>query len=433
MSYLTWLVLIGTGLLGAVSGVLGTFAVLRRRALVGDLLSHTALPGLCVAFLLVGERRFVALLAGALAAGLLAVATLTFLRRATRTKEDAAIGIILSTFFGLGIVLLSYIQSLPLSASQAGLETFLFGQAAGMIRQDVVVIAAVSCVSLLLVTVLYKEFLLLSFDPEFAAAQGWPVTLLDLVLMGALALMTVTGLPAVGVVLMTALLIVPAASARFWTERLGPMLLLAGLFGFLAAAMGTLTSAGVVERWLGFDPFAFGDTSKNLPTGPVIVLSGTALFLASVLFAPRRGALARAWAEARLRRKTARENLLRTMYDLTEGELPARPVVTVDALRRERAWSAATARWLVARAVRRGWLEREGSGFRLTEPGLAEAQRLTRIHRLWEHYLIERAAIAPDHVDRDADAIEHLLPESLVDELAATSAGEVPDSPHSLP
>ncbi len=442
MSYLTWIVLIGTSLLGSVAGVLGSFAVLRRRALAGDLLSHAALPGLCLAFLILGQRQFVGMLLGAFFTGLAAIGLLTLVCRWTRTKEDAAIGIVLSTFFGAGIVLSSVIQNRPAGGAKAGLESYIYGQAAGMILRDVYLIAAVSAVALLVVILLFKEFMVFSFDPGFARVQGWPALVLDVTMMGTLALVTVIGLPAVGVVLMAAMLIVPGATARFWTNRLGPMLVLSGILGGLTGTMGTLLSAGVIARWLGFDPLAFGPSDAALPTGPLIVLSGTTLFLFSVLFAPQRGVLARVATEARLRLRIALENLLRSLYELSEARLPERPVVPLPELLGRRAWSPAWARWLLWLATRRGWIERAAQGARLTESGLARARQLVRAHRVWELFLIQGADIAPDHVDRDADSIEHLLTDEMVAELEerlaaaglpAGAADELPVSPHEGP
>ncbi len=438
MTYLTWIVLIGTSLLGSVAGVLGSFAVLRRRALMGDLLSHAALPGLCLAFLILGQRHFVGMLVGAFCTGLAGVGLIIVVCRWTRTKEDAAIGIILSTFFGAGIVLSSVIQNQKGGGAKAGLESYIYGQAAGMVLQDVLGIAAVSAAALAVVVLLFKEFKVLSFDPAFARAQGWPTLALDLTMMGTLALVTVTGLPAVGVVLMAAMLILPGATARFWTDRLGPMLVLSGVLGAIPGAIGTLLSAGVIAGWLGFDPLAFGPTESNLPTGPLIVLSGTAIFLFSVFFAPRRGAVARLWAEGRLRIATARENLLRTLYELSEPRLPERPPFALRQLLEHRAWRAWEARWLVRWASWLGLVERTPEGARLSQPGLEKARQLVRAHRLWERFLIERADIAPDHVDRDADVIEHLLGREIVTELEERLAGEgalrdaVPQSPHEI-
>jgi manganese/zinc/iron transport system permease protein len=275
--YNTLVVLVGVGLLGTAAGLVGTFATLRRRALVGDALAHAALPGLCVAFLVIGERWLPGLLLGALLSGLLGVGVIAFLRRFTRIKEDAAIGIVLSVFFGLGIVLSQMIQKQTTTGSKAGLDSYILGKTAGIVLADVQLIAGVSLLALLTLLLLYKEAKLLIFDPDFARVQGWPVVLIDFILMGLLAVVVVIGLPAVGVVLMAALLILPGSAARFWSERFGVVLTLAALFGLAMGVVGALLSAA----------------AENLPTGPVIVLVGATIFLVSALFAPRRGLVAR--------------------------------------------------------------------------------------------------------------------------------------------
>ncbi len=434
LDYNTTVVLAGTGLLGLVSGVIGSFAVLRRRALIGDALSHAALPGICIAFLLTGQRHFTALLAGAFVTGLIGVWTVSFLRRHTRTKEDAAIGIVLSVFFGAGIVLSRSIQNMSVEGSKAGLDNFIFGKTAGMLAEDVYATLAVAVLIGIVVVVFYKEFKLVSFDSDFSTVQGWPTLLLDLTLMSLLALTAVVGLPAVGVVLMAALLIVPGAAARFWTDRLGPLLCVSGLFGFLTGIGGTLAGVVASDVW-----------DVHLPAGPVIVLAGAALFTVSMLAAPRRGVLARLAELLRLSRKVAEQNLLRTAYELTEPHLPRRAPFGLADLLKRRSWTEGQARRLVARAVSRGQIETLGQSSSagnsggslgvlgpmvLTAPGLERAAAVVRTHRLWELYLIEEAAIAVDHADRDADMIEHVLPPALVGRLEETlrAAQRLPDT-----
>jgi manganese/zinc/iron transport system permease protein len=216
---------------------------------------------------------------------------------------------------------------------------------------------------------------------------------------------------------------------------------LSAVIGAVSAAMGTMVSAGVHVELLGYNPLAIGDNAPELPTGPLIVLAATAVFLFSMLFAPQRGVAARAFEVVRLRRKTGRENLLRTLYELSEPELPRRPVVPLVALQSDRAWTPAQARRLLGWAARSGYVEPTAGGPRLTEQGLAEASAITRAHRLWELFLIQGANIASDHVDRDADSIEHLLGPEMVDELEdalarqgrlPAAAGQVPKSPHEL-
>jgi manganese/zinc/iron transport system permease protein len=403
MPYNTLIVLIGTALLGAVAGMIGSFAVLRRRALMGDALSHAALPGICAAFLILGDRSFIGFLCGAVVSGTLGVLTVTMLRHSTRIKEDAAIGIVLSVFFGAGIVLSRIIQNLP-TGNRAGLESFIYGKTAGIILQDVIFISVTAAGVLATTLGLYKEFKILSFDREFAAVQGWPVLPLDMVMMGLLVVTTVIGLPAVGVILMAAMLIIPGAAARFWTHRLDLLLVLAAAFGALTGIVGTLLSA---ER-------------SDLPAGAIIVLTGTAVFLISMLSAPQRGMIARLWRLARLRRMTARENLLRNLYELSERDVLTRPTVTVKALARRRDWPLHYTERLVRRCMAWGDVERTELGaVRLTEDGLRRAADVVRSHRLWELYLIDQASIAEDHVDRDADTIEHFLPANVVAQLEA--------------
>jgi manganese/zinc/iron transport system permease protein len=455
----TLLVMLGTSLLGAVAGIVGSFAVLRRRALVGDLLAHAALPGLCLAFLALNYRpagegwfgttatgsgswQFTAMLIGAFTTGIIGVALVTLVCRYSRTKEDAAIGIVLSTFFGAGVVLSSLIQNLPTASSKAGLQTYIYGQAAGMTREDVWFIIVMAAACLLLVTLLYKEFQVFSFDPGFARAQGWPTLALDMTMMGTLALVTVVGLPTVGVVLMAAMLIIPGAAARFWTDRLGRMLVISGLIGAGAGIGGTLISAGAIENLLGFDPLAFGHNTRNLPTGPVIVLCGTTLFVISLLFAPRRGAVARMLRTIGVRRRIARENLLRSLYELSEPRFPDLTDVPLEHLVEERSWNTGAVRRLVGWGVTARLIERSAGSVRLTSAGRDRAEQQVRMHRLWELFLISGADIAPDHVDRDADSIEHFLTPEIIAALEAQlgaqgylppARGVVPDSPHGPP
>jgi manganese/zinc/iron transport system permease protein len=417
----TRVVLLGVALLGLTSGVIGSFAVLRRRALIGDALAHAALPGLCMAYFVVGDRSFVAFLLGALVFGVAGVLCITFIRTHTRVKEDAAIGLVLSSFFGLGIVLSRIIQNQP-TGNRAGLDTYIFGKTAGMVRQDVLLIAIVSAIILALVIVLFKELSALCFDRDFAATQGWPVTVLDVLLMGLICVCTVIGLPAVGVVLMAALLIIPAAAARFWTERLSIMLLVAGAIGLVSGLFGSAASA--VTRF---------------PAGPAIVLVAATLFVVSMLFAPGRGIVADVLRKRSISRRIAIQHVLRGIYEIGESAGDFDRPVSFDQLLRVRSWRGPELWWELDRATRRGLVHFEQGAYRLTGEGLTAAARLVRTHRLWEIFLMERASIAADHVDRDADEIEHFLPPALIAQLEEELRRQgrlpqaIPLSPHRLP
>lgn len=405
----TRLVLLGTGALGLAAGVIGALAVLRRRALVGDALAHAALPGVCVSFLVFRERSLPLFLLGALVFGVLGVLTMNAIRRFTRIKEDAAIAIVLGSFFGLGIALSGIIQRLP-SGNRAGLDGFLFGKAAGMVQADVTLIAAASTLALLGVAALYKEFKLVGFDRAFAGSLGWRVSLLDFILMSLLAIVTVVGLPAVGVVLMAALLIIPGVTARFWTDRLAPHLALAGLFGLLAGLLGSALSAVL--------PAPESALSRGYPTGPLIVLVAGTLFVASLLFAPRRGLIAR-WRTARLlQQHIDDEHLLRDLYELQEAGTPA----TRTTLTARRTWRAGALHSALRRALANADVSDHNATIALTASGLTHAVRVIRSHRLWELYLHEHAGVAPDHVDRDADLIEHFVTPELLAKFEAQLA-----------
>lgn len=267
-------VALGTALLGALAGALGPFAVLRRQSLMGDVLSHAALPGICLGFLVAGQRSLPALLAGALLAGLVAAGLIQLILRFTRIKPDAAMGIILSTFFALGVVLLSHIQHSG-GAAQAGLSGFLFGQAAAMLASDIRLLSVLAGLTVLVLALFWKDLKLVAFDRDYARALGRPVAAIEALLAATTAVAIVAGLQVVGVVLMVALLIAPAVAARQWVDSLLPMVLLSAALGAAAGVGGAVLSS----------------SARGLATGPVIVLVAAALVLVSLLLSPRRGLL----------------------------------------------------------------------------------------------------------------------------------------------
>ncbi|TCD14961.1 metal ABC transporter permease [Oricola cellulosilytica] len=292
-------VALGAALLGVISGVLGCFAVLRKQSLLGDTLSHAALPGVCLGFIIAGARQIGFILAGALVTGALAALLMLLLTRNSRLKTDAGLGIALSVFFALGVVLLTFIQSTG-NASQGGLDSFLFGQAAAILRSDLWVMGVVTAVALSIVSLLWKEFKLVSFDPVFAASLGYPVLVLEVALTVMIALAVVVGLQMVGVVLMAAMVIAPAAAARQWSGRLETMVILSALIGMASGISGALVSA----------------LGPGLATGPLIVLAASAAVAVSLLFAPGRGLLWEIIRRARNRRNLRGKRVLTTLYRL---------------------------------------------------------------------------------------------------------------------
>ena len=280
-------VALGAAILGVVGGVLGSFAILRRQGLFGDALAHATLPGVCVAFVLSGAKVPIVLMLGAaLSAGLGALLILTIVSQ-TRIKQDTALGIVLSVFFGAGTVLITYIAGSG-SGNQSGLDRFIFGQAATIVQEDVITMGILAALALFVVALLFKEFKLFSFDPAFAASVGFPVGKLNVLLTLLIVVAVIIGIQAVGVVLMAAMLIIPAAAARQWTDGLGTMVVISGLFGASSGVSGALISA----------------TGANLPTGPLIVLCATGLLVLSLILGRSQGFLW-GWMETRRNRRQA--------------------------------------------------------------------------------------------------------------------------------
>jgi manganese/zinc/iron transport system permease protein len=434
--YNTRVVLFGTLLLGVTAGLVGTFTLLRRQALVGDVVSHAALPGVAVAFL-AGElaspgsgRSLGWLLAGAALSGTLAVVAVGLLRRFTPVRPDAALATVLGVFFGLGAALLKTVQELP-SGNQAGLKTMILGSAAAMTAGDVQLIAIAAVVTLLVTLLLFKELSILCFDEQTAAAQGWPVAVLDLCLTGLVVAVTVIGLQSVGI-LMVALLITPPSTARFWTDRLGPMAVLSVVIGGLCAVAGCFVSA----------------TVPKLAGGPTIVLAGSLAFAVSLLFGTQRGLLRKWLRQRRNTHRIGRDDLIRAMFEIVESRLAGSGepsswnlstiAVQTDELLGKRRWSRQRLQSLIARAEREAIIRMDSdSGWRFTRDGARTARENVRNHRLWELYLITHAQIPPSHVDRDADFSEHGLDPQVVEELELllaqkAAASDVPPSPHPM-
>jgi manganese/zinc/iron transport system permease protein len=281
LPYNTLVVATGVAAVGLAAGVVGTLTLLRKRPLVGDAAAHATLAGVAAAFLATGRRDLPTLLTGALAAAVAGLATLVLVRRFTKTRDDAATALVVGVGFGAGIALVSGIMARGIPGG-AGLEQFLLGHTAALTAADATLLAAVSVGAVAVVLLFLKEATLVAFDAEFAAATGWPVTLIDLLLVALVAVMVVVGLPAAGAVLVTALVVIPPLAARQWTERVATMLMLAGGFGLLAAVAGVAVTSRV----------------PGLATGPVIVLAAAAVFAVSLIFAPHRGLFGK-WRESR--------------------------------------------------------------------------------------------------------------------------------------
>ncbi|QHA91455.1 iron chelate uptake ABC transporter family permease subunit [Bacillus sp. N1-1] len=364
-------VLFGTILLGVASGVLGSFALLRKQSLIGDAMAHAALPGICLAFLLYGTKSIGWFLVGAALSGLLATYFIQVIINHSRIKEDTAIGLVLSVFFGFGIVLLTKIAQSE-NGNQSGLDDFIFGQAASLVGNDVRVISGVAIVLLIVTWLLFKELKLFTFDRQFAQGIGLPTGLLNGLLMALIVSAVVIGLQAVGVILMAAMLITPAISARYWTDRLDRMVIVAGTIGALSGMLGTLLSS----------------MANRLPTGPVIVLAATVIFLISLIFAPNRGLVSKGLKLYRIRKIVARETVLQTMYDLSEEASIAnkKPLFSKEELLSRRKMTVRKLDSNLKRLKKEGYVHRIKDMWYLTKSGGYEAYEIVLNNRLFEIY-----------------------------------------------
>jgi manganese/zinc/iron transport system permease protein len=385
-------VTLGCVLLTSSAAVVGCFTLLRKKALLGDALAHSILPGVCIGFLLAQEKNPVYLLIGAFVSGWLSVYAIDEITSRTKLKEDTAIGLVLSVFFGIGILLLTSIQQQG-NASQSGLDHFLFGKAAALVESDVITFGLVSIVLILLILLFYKELKLLCFDEKFAQSIGLPIRRLEWMLTSLTVLAVVTGIQAVGVVLMASILITPAAAARYWTNRLGVMIVLAAVFGSIAAFTGTYISF----------------LAPAMPTGPWMVMVIFTIAIFSFALAPERGMLPRWLKQRQNQRQIAEDNILKALFQMGEKEQSFFAHRELGHIQGHRAIPETSLLKSLKRLKREGYVRRDTQGWALTPEGKNHGQRITRLHRLWELYLTEYLRIAPDHVHDDAEMIEHII------------------------
>ncbi len=259
-------VLLGTGILGILAGIMGCYTMLRKESLIGDGVAHASLPGVVLAFLLFGSKNLEVLLAGALFTGGLSILCVRTIVRHTKIKLDGALAMVLSVFFGGGLVLLTISQKIP-NANQAGLDTFIYGQASTMLIRDVKIVATFALICVALVLIFWREFKLIVFDQEYAYTIGMPVRRLEMLLTSIIVGTIVIGLQSVGVILVSAMMIAPAVGAKQWVNSLAKMMILSAIFGMISALLGTYTSA----------------INQGIPTGPTIVLYSSFIAILSIV------------------------------------------------------------------------------------------------------------------------------------------------------
>jgi len=394
--------LIGSLLLGVSCGLMGAFLVVRKLALMSDSLSHAVLPGVALGFLWTMTKNPFAIFIGATIAGLLGAGVVQAIRSTTKQKEDASLGFVLAAFYAVGICLMTMIQNLP-GGSKSGLDKFMFGQVAALSQDDILLLGGVTLLAVLLIFIFYKEFLLTSFDPSFARSAGLPTQIFHYLLMLLLAFSIVASLQAVGVILVAAMLVIPAASAYLLTDRMGWMLMLSAIFGMCSGAVGAF----------------FSFVGRNLPTGPLMVMAAAVVFVLALFFGPRHGIFARWWRHRSRSKRIQRENTLKAIYRILESEQFLDQSVSLTELAEHRRETIEEASHQLHDLKQCGLVtmtaDRQSSVF--TPAGWQRACEIVRNHRLWELYLTNAANYASDHVHEDAERIEHVLGEEMVRKL----------------
>jgi manganese/zinc/iron transport system permease protein len=357
-------VAMGSATLGVVSGALGSYAVLRKQSLLGDAISHAALPGVALAFLLTQSKAPLVLVIGAAIAGWVGTLLVMSIVNNTRIKEDTALGLVLSVFFGAGLVLLTFIQKMP-TAKQSGLDTFLFGQAAALMERDVITMVSLGGIILIVMQLFWKEFKLLCFDSSFGASLGFPMRILDVLLITLLVVAIVLGLQTVGVVLMSAMIVAPAAAARQWTDRLGAMVAFSALFGAIAGVSGAAISSSMV----------------HMPTGPAIVLCISAIVVVSIAIAPNRGIVWNWIRNQRERRKLQIEVVLKDLYALASQHADLQHSHSIAVLG-TMSVNRGNVRNSLKELASRGWVKNVSSDeWALTPEGVVQAQQIANRER----------------------------------------------------
>jgi manganese/zinc/iron transport system permease protein len=346
---------LGTAILGAVCGMLGSFAVLRKQSLLGDAISHAALPGIAIAFLITGAKDSNVLLIGALVSGMIGTFWIRGIVSKTHLKSDTALGLILSLFFGFGMLLLTYIQKQP-NANQAGLDKYLFGQAATLLESDVWMMAIATSACLVVLLLFWKEFKILLFDADYTKTLGFNTRFIDILITSFIVLAIVLGLQTVGVVLMSAMLLAPAAAARQWTNSLGVMVFLAAIFGAFAGVFGTAISA----------------SQNNLSTGPVIVLVAGVFVVFSFIFSPNRGLLFKQIRISKNRRDLKLYKTLAFMRNIAEDHEDISHPHTIKILNNFQGFTKKS----LQKLVELDFVILQGNMWSLTEKGFKKAENL---------------------------------------------------------
>ena len=421
----TWIIVVGV--LSAVGCALpGAYLLLRRQSMMGDAISHSVLPGIAGAYLIMGNREPLTLFLGAIVIGIVTTVLIRLVKHGGKIEDGAAMGVVFTALFALGLVMIrraaDHVDLDPDCVLYGAIElTFL--DTVPFLGMDVpraaLLTGGMLLANVLFLGLLYKELKLSSFDPGLSDALGYSSRFLHHLLMVAIAATMVASFEAVGSILVIAMLIVPPACAYLLCNRLLPMLLVSAGFAAASAVLGHL-SAIALPPVLGYE-----DTS----TAGMMALAAGVLFGGVFFLSPKSGVLAQSWRRVRLGAQLLSEEVLGVLYRRQEAPgVSARPVLAPEELRRGA--QGRTVEWLAGRRlVRQGYVRPVPGGFELTEPGLHEARRLIRAHRLWETWLVEEMNLRPDHVHGPASRLESVTGEAMEEELARETGAPAMD-PH---
>lgn len=393
---------------GITCGLLGCFVVLRRMAMIGDALSHAILPGVVVGFILFGYNPL-AIFGGALIAGLLTSAIITWIQQNSIIKDDASVGIVFTAMFALGIIGISIVTKNE--GVHLDMKDFLFGNVLGVSDLDLWLTGAISLYVVTSIMLLYKYFFATTFDPLIALSMGISVSVVHYFLMFLLSLSIVASIQSVGVILVVAMLIIPASTAYLLTTRLTYMLVLSALLGLTSASLGFMLSVYF-----------------EITPGPTMTLLAFLFFLLALLFAPRKGLIFRQVMRWRIHLQVGREDLLKIIFKLSKAGKAA----YLDVMAESRGMPSLQFRYLLYTLQWKGYLRRSNQQLTLTTRGLQRAERLVRAHRMWESYLVQKLNFSSDQIHESAERLEHVLTDAIVDKLDK-ELGYPAQDPHGSP
>lgn len=391
-------VLVGTILLGLTAGIVGVLVVLNKKALMVDAISHSVLPGICLGFMLSGVKNPFYIVGGGILAGTAAVFLIDWIIKKSRIKTDASIAITLSFMFSLGVVLLNIIQDSG-NSNQSGLTDFLFGKAATIVREDLVLFGALSLLVILTVPIFYRQFKISLFNSEFAASIGVNQNFVKTLISTLIIITTAIGIQTVGIILMSALIITPAATSFFWTNSFKKAFFISGTVAILSSLIGVFISF----------------TSPKMPTGPWIIVVLSVIALSSAFLSPK-GIVIKRLRLARNRRKIISDNLLKAVYKLNKKH-KSTSGHTEEQIQTNHFFNANDLKKGLSILQKKSWILKAGDHWVLTDTGKQEAKRIIRIHRLWEVYMQKFMQIQTDHLHESAESIEHIFTPSLENEL----------------